>query len=48
MRARRPVLAAILLADGGRNAGAPFIAPLQALRHNLSHVNTHHFDQYDL
>ena len=28
-----------LLADGGRNAGAPFIAPLQALRNNLAHVN---------
>jgi hypothetical protein len=37
-----------LLADGGRNAGAPFIAPLQALRHNLIHFNTHQFDQYDL
>ena len=37
-----------LLSDGGRNAGAPFIAPLQALRSNLAHVNTHQFDQYDL
>jgi hypothetical protein len=37
-----------LLADGGRNAGAPFIAPLQAFRSNLSHFNTHQFDQYDL
>ncbi len=37
-----------LLSDGGRNAGAPFIAPLQALRTNLAHVNTHQFDQYDL
>ena len=37
-----------LLADGGRNAGAPFIAPLQALRHNLIHFNAHQFDQYDL
>jgi hypothetical protein len=37
-----------LLADGGRNAGAPFIAPLEALKSNLSHFNTHQFDQYDL
>jgi hypothetical protein len=37
-----------LLADGGRNAGAPFIAPLQALKNNLEHLNTHHFDQYDV
>ena len=37
-----------LLADGGRNAGAPFIAPLQALKNNLHHVNLHEFDQYDL
>jgi len=37
-----------LLADSGRNAGAPFIAPLEALKHNLAHVNTHQFDQYDV
>jgi hypothetical protein len=37
-----------LLADGGRNAGAPFIAPLQAFRHNLAHVHLHQFEQYDL
>ena len=37
-----------LLADGGRNAGVPFIAPFQALRNNLAHLNTHQFDQYDL
>ena len=37
-----------LLADGGRNAGAPFIAPLEALKHNLIHANTHQFDQYDV
>jgi hypothetical protein len=35
-----------LLADGGRNAGTPFIAPLQALENNLRHINTHPFDQY--
>ena len=37
-----------LLADGGRNAGAPFVAPLQAFRHNLGHVHLHQFEQYDL
>ncbi len=37
-----------LLADSGRNAGAPFVAPLQALKSNLAHLNTRQFDQYDL
>jgi hypothetical protein len=37
-----------LLADGGRNAGTPLIAPLQAFKSNLSHINTHQFDQYDV
>jgi hypothetical protein len=37
-----------LLADGGRNAGTPFIAPFQAFTSNLAHINTHQFDQYDL
>ncbi len=37
-----------LLADGGRNAGTPFIAPVQAFENNLHHVNLHQFDQYDL
>jgi hypothetical protein len=37
-----------ILADGGRNAGAPFIAPLEALRSNLGHLNVHQFDQHDL
>ena len=36
-----------LLADGGRNAGTPFIAPFQAFTNNLGHINTHQFDQYD-
>jgi len=36
-----------LLADGGRNAGTPFVAPFQALRNNFDHINTHQFDQYD-
>jgi hypothetical protein len=37
-----------LLADGGRNAGEPFIAPLKALEHNLALFDTHRFDQVDL
>jgi hypothetical protein len=37
-----------LFADGGRNAGEPFLAPLEALKHNLAHVHLHHFEQYDL
>ena len=37
-----------LLADGGRNAGAPFIAPLKAFEHNLGHIHLHQFEQYDL
>jgi hypothetical protein len=37
-----------LLADSDHNAGAPFVAPLQALKNNLAHVNVHQFDQYDL
>src|SRR6266702_7848316 len=41
-------LLAPLLAVSGRNAGAPFIAPLQAFRHNLGHVHLHQFEQYDL
>jgi hypothetical protein len=37
-----------LLADGGRNAGEPFVAPLRALEANLAHFNAHRFDQVDL
>jgi len=37
-----------LLADGGRNAGTPFIAPVHAFLHNLRHVHLHQFEQYDL
>ncbi len=37
-----------ILSDGGRNAGAPFIAPLEALKANLGHINAHQFDQYDV
>lgn len=37
-----------LLADTGKNAGAPFVAPLETLQHNLEHLNWHHFNPYDL
>jgi hypothetical protein len=37
-----------LLADSGRNAGEPLIAPLKALEHNLAHFNVQRFDQVDL
>jgi hypothetical protein len=37
-----------LLADSGRNAGTPFIAPLHAFRNNLGHIHLHQFEQYDL
>jgi hypothetical protein len=36
-----------LLADGGRNAGTPFIAPLQALKHNIGHLTPSPINQYD-
>jgi hypothetical protein len=37
-----------LLNDGGRNAGAPFVAPLKALEFNLKHLSGHPFDQYNV
>ncbi|HSZ39524.1 MAG TPA: hypothetical protein VK817_06170 [Trebonia sp.] len=37
-----------LATDGGRNAGLPFSAPVHALLTNLRHINSSHFDQYDL
>ena len=37
-----------ILADGGRNAGTPFLAAFDALKSNLGHINVHQFDQYDL
>jgi hypothetical protein len=37
-----------LRGDTGHNAGAPFVAPLDALNYNLAHLNVRHFDQYDL
>jgi hypothetical protein len=37
-----------LLADGGRNAGEPFVAPASALAHNLGQLSANPFDQYDV
>jgi hypothetical protein len=37
-----------LLVDGGDNTGSPFITPIKAVEHNLTYVNLHHFEQYDL
>jgi hypothetical protein len=37
-----------LLADGGRNTGTPFVAPLKALKNNLGHLSAHPLDQYDV
>ena len=37
-----------LLVDANGNTGSPFITPIKAVQHNLSHVNLHHFEQYDL
>ncbi len=37
-----------LLVDADGNTGSPFITPLKAVEHNLTHINLHHFEQYDL
>jgi hypothetical protein len=37
-----------LLVDADGNTGSAFITPLKAVEHNLTHVNLHHFEQYDL
>ena len=37
-----------LLADGGRNAGAPFIAPLEAFKTNLSSIDWSSYNSADL
>jgi hypothetical protein len=37
-----------LLADGGRNAGAPFIAPFEALRTNLGSIDWTSYNSADL
>ena len=37
-----------LLVDADGNIGSAFITPIKAVEHNLTHVNLHHFEQYDL
>ena len=37
-----------LLVDADGNTGSPFITPLKAVEHNLTHINLHYFEQYDL
>ena len=37
-----------VLADGGRNAGTPFIAPFEALRSNLHHIDWHSYNAIDV
>ncbi len=37
-----------VLSDGGRNAGMPFIAPLQALKSNLGHIDWHSYNAIDV
>jgi hypothetical protein len=37
-----------LLVDADGNTGSAFITLLKAVEHNLTHVNLHHFEQYDL
>jgi hypothetical protein len=37
-----------VLADGGRNAGTPFVAPLEALRSNLNHIDWHSYNAIDV
>jgi hypothetical protein len=37
-----------MLADGGRNAGTPFIAPVDAIRANLQHIDWHSYNAIDV
>jgi hypothetical protein len=37
-----------LLADGGRNAGAPLIAPAEAIKHNLLHIDFGSYNGVDI
>ena len=37
-----------ILADGGRNAGEPFIAPFEALSANLHHIDWHSYNAIDV
>ncbi len=37
-----------ILADSGRNAGAPFVAPFEALKSNLQHIDWHSYNAIDV
>jgi len=37
-----------MLADGGRNAGRPFIAPFEAIKTNLQHIDWHSYNAIDV
>jgi hypothetical protein len=37
-----------ILADGGRNAGTPFIAPFEAIKANLQHIDWHSYNAIDV
>jgi hypothetical protein len=37
-----------MLADGGRNAGTPFIAPFEAVKSNLHHIDWHSYNAIDV
>jgi hypothetical protein len=37
-----------ILADGGRNAGTPFVAPFEALKSNLAHIDWHSYNAIDV
>jgi hypothetical protein len=37
-----------MLADGGRNAGTPFVAPFEALKSNLAHIDWHSYNAIDV
>jgi hypothetical protein len=37
-----------VLSDGGRNAGMPFIAPFEALKSNLGHIDWHSYNAIDV
>jgi hypothetical protein len=37
-----------MLSDGGRNAGTPFIAPFEALKSNLMHIDVHSYNAIDV
>ncbi len=37
-----------MVSDGGRNAGTPFVAPFEALKSNLAHIDWHSYNAIDV